>query len=118
MRTRRAFRPFAMRSRRTVIAIVVTMALVSALSAFLSIQAASHSRHRATVIEIAGRQRTLAERYVQEVLPRAVARDLRAAMRGKLGAARRAGRPRAHGEAPQGERACPARRRPRALGER
>src|SRR5882762_9534248 len=68
MRTRRAFRPFAMRSRRTVIAIVVTMALVSALSAFLSIRAASHSRHRATVIEIAGRQRTLAERYVQEVL--------------------------------------------------
>jgi diguanylate cyclase (GGDEF)-like protein/PAS domain S-box-containing protein len=57
-----------MRSRRTVIAIVVTMALVSALSAFLSIRAASHSRHRATVIEIAGRQRTLAERYVQEVL--------------------------------------------------
>jgi diguanylate cyclase (GGDEF)-like protein/PAS domain S-box-containing protein len=68
MRSRRAFRPFAMRSRRTVISIVVTMALVSALSAFLSIRAASHSRHRATVIEIAGRQRTLAERYVQEVL--------------------------------------------------
>ena len=68
MRSHRAFRPFAMRSRRTVVAIVVTMALVSAFSAYLSIRAASNSQHRATVIEIAGRQRTLAERYVQEVL--------------------------------------------------
>jgi len=68
MRSRRAFRPFAMRSRRTVVAIVATMALVSALSAYLSIRAASNSQHRATVIEVAGRQRTLAERYVQEVL--------------------------------------------------
>jgi hypothetical protein len=31
------------------------------------------------------------DRYVREVLPRAVASDLRAAMRGKVGAARRAG---------------------------
>src|SRR4029078_3436753 len=68
MRSRRAFRPFAMRSRRTVVAIVAAMALVSALSAYLSIRAASNSQHRATVIEVAGRQRTLAERYVQEVL--------------------------------------------------
>lgn len=30
-------------------------------------------------------------RYVREVLPRAVASDLRAAMRGKVGAARQAG---------------------------
>jgi diguanylate cyclase (GGDEF)-like protein/PAS domain S-box-containing protein len=67
-RSQRAFRPFAMRSRRTIIAIVATMALVSALSAFLSIRAASGSQHRATVIEVAGRQRTLAERYVQEIL--------------------------------------------------
>jgi diguanylate cyclase (GGDEF)-like protein/PAS domain S-box-containing protein len=44
------------------------MALVSALSAFLSIRAASSSRHRATVVEVAGRQRTLAERYVKEIL--------------------------------------------------
>jgi diguanylate cyclase (GGDEF)-like protein/PAS domain S-box-containing protein len=64
----RAFRPFAMRSRRTIIAIVATMALVSALSAFLSIRAAGSSQHRATVIEVAVRQRTLSERYVQEVL--------------------------------------------------
>ncbi len=68
MPSRKTFRPFAMRSRRTVVAIVVTMALVSAASAFLSVRSASNSQHRATVIEIAGRQRTLAERYVQEVL--------------------------------------------------
>ena len=68
MRSRHIFRPFAMRSRRTVVAIVATMALVSASSAVLSIRAASRSQHRATEIEIAGRQRTLAERYVQEVL--------------------------------------------------
>ena len=65
---RRSFQPFASRSRRTIGAIVLTMALVSALSAFLSIRAASSSRHRATVVEVAGRQQTLAERYVQEVL--------------------------------------------------
>jgi diguanylate cyclase (GGDEF)-like protein/PAS domain S-box-containing protein len=65
---RRAFQPFASRSRRTIVAIFATMALVSALGGFLSIRAASSSQHRATVLEIAGRQRTLAERYVQEVL--------------------------------------------------
>jgi diguanylate cyclase (GGDEF)-like protein/PAS domain S-box-containing protein len=68
MRSRKTFRPFAMRSRRTVVAIVVTMALVSAASAFLSVRSASNSQHRAAVIEIAGRQRTLAERYVEEVM--------------------------------------------------
>jgi diguanylate cyclase (GGDEF)-like protein/PAS domain S-box-containing protein len=68
MRPRHAFRPFAMRSRRTVVAIVVAMALVSAASTALAIRTASHSEHRAGTIEIAGRQRTLAERYVQEVL--------------------------------------------------
>jgi diguanylate cyclase (GGDEF)-like protein/PAS domain S-box-containing protein len=57
-----------MRSRRAIVAIVTTMALVSASTAVLSIRTASRSQHRATVIEVAGRQRTLAERYVQEVL--------------------------------------------------
>jgi diguanylate cyclase (GGDEF)-like protein/PAS domain S-box-containing protein len=68
MRSGRAFRPFALRSRRTVAAIVATMALVSAVSTVLAIRAAARSQHRASAIEIAGRQRTLAERYVQEVL--------------------------------------------------
>jgi diguanylate cyclase (GGDEF)-like protein/PAS domain S-box-containing protein len=68
MGRRRTFQPFESRSRGAIIAIVATMALVSVLSGFLSIRAASGSRHRADVIEIASRQRTLAERYVQEVL--------------------------------------------------
>jgi diguanylate cyclase (GGDEF)-like protein/PAS domain S-box-containing protein len=68
MLARRSFQPLASRSRRTILAIVLTMALVSLLSALLSIRAASSSRHRATVVEVASRQRTLAERYVQEVL--------------------------------------------------
>jgi len=68
MKSRRAFQPFSSRSRRPIIAIVLTMALVSAASAFLSVRAASSSRHLATVVQVAGRQRTLAERYVQEVL--------------------------------------------------
>ena len=54
-------------------------ALFSALSVGLSIRATSRSHHRATVVEVAGRQRTLAERYVREVHARAQ---------------RRAGRPR------------------------
>jgi diguanylate cyclase (GGDEF)-like protein/PAS domain S-box-containing protein len=68
MRRRRAFQPFASRSRRTIIAIVVTMSVVSVASAFLSIRAASGSQHRAAVVQVAERQQMLAERYVQEVL--------------------------------------------------
>ena len=61
------FRPFAPRARRTIVAILLTFALVSALSAALSIWTTGHSRHRATLLEVAARQRTLAERYVAEV---------------------------------------------------
>ena len=64
----RHFRPFAGSGRRTVIAIFATFALVSVATVALSIAATSRSQNRATVVEIAGRQRTLAERYVQEVL--------------------------------------------------
>ena len=64
----RHFRPFAGSGRRTVIAIFATFALVSGATVALSIAATSRSQNRATVVEIAGRQRTLAERYVQEVL--------------------------------------------------
>ncbi|MDX6541668.1 MAG: hypothetical protein QOI71_3278, partial [Gaiellales bacterium] len=55
-RRRRAFQPFASRSRRAIIAIMATMVLVSACGGFLSIRAASSSQHRAGVIQIAGRQ--------------------------------------------------------------
>jgi diguanylate cyclase (GGDEF)-like protein/PAS domain S-box-containing protein len=64
----REFRPFAPRARGTIIAIVVTFALILAASAAVSIWSTGKSRNRAAVVEIAGRQRTLAERYVTQIL--------------------------------------------------
>jgi diguanylate cyclase (GGDEF)-like protein/PAS domain S-box-containing protein len=49
-------------------AILVMFALFSAVSVTLSISATKRSQHRASVLEVAARQRTLAERYVAEVL--------------------------------------------------
>ena len=60
--------PFATRGRRTIVAILLTFALFSALSVALSIRATARSKHQAAVVEVAARQRTLAERYVKEVL--------------------------------------------------
>jgi diguanylate cyclase (GGDEF)-like protein/PAS domain S-box-containing protein len=68
MRRRRSFRPFAMRGRGATIAIIVVFAVVSGVSAGLSIWTTGHSRNKAVVIEIAARQRMLAERYVADVL--------------------------------------------------
>jgi diguanylate cyclase (GGDEF)-like protein/PAS domain S-box-containing protein len=68
MRPKRAFKPFASRGRSTIVAILMTFALFSALSVVLSVRATAGSQHRASVIQVAARQRTLAERYVQEVL--------------------------------------------------
>ena len=70
MRRRQAFRPFTQRGRRTIVAILLTFALFSTLSVTVSIWATSGSQHRAAVLEVAARQRTLAERYVQEILLR------------------------------------------------
>ena len=67
-RRKSSFRPFATRGRGTVFAIIAMFALFSAVSVALSIRETSRARHRATVIEIADRQRTLAERYVREVM--------------------------------------------------
>jgi diguanylate cyclase (GGDEF)-like protein/PAS domain S-box-containing protein len=64
----RAFRPFAPRARRTIVAIVLTFALISTASAAISIWATSRSKNGGSVVEVAARQRTLAERYVQELL--------------------------------------------------
>ena len=64
----RNFRPLETRGRRAVGAILATFALVSAMSITLSLGATGRSRHQATVVQVAGRQRTLAERYVNEVL--------------------------------------------------
>jgi len=58
----------APRARGTIAAILVTFALVSAVSAALSIWTTGRSKNRAVVVEVAARQRTLAERYVSESL--------------------------------------------------
>ncbi|HEY5173320.1 MAG TPA: EAL domain-containing protein [Acidimicrobiia bacterium] len=49
-------------------AILAMFALLSTLTVTLSIRATQRSQHRAAVVQVAARQRTLAERYVQEVL--------------------------------------------------
>jgi diguanylate cyclase (GGDEF)-like protein/PAS domain S-box-containing protein len=67
-RRRSSFRPFAARGRGTIVAIFVMFALFSTISVALSVRETSSSQHRATVVEIAGRQRTLAERYVREAM--------------------------------------------------
>ena len=67
-RRRRGFTPFAHRTRVTIIGIVVTFAVASCASVLLSIWSTSKSQNRATVVEVAARQRTLVERYVQQVL--------------------------------------------------
>jgi diguanylate cyclase (GGDEF)-like protein/PAS domain S-box-containing protein len=63
-----AFRPLATRGSRTIVAIVITFAAVSAATVFLSIRATARSQHHAAELEVAARQRSLAERYVGEVL--------------------------------------------------
>jgi PAS domain S-box-containing protein len=68
MRATPAFRPFAQRGRGTIGAILLTFGLFTALTVTLTIRAASRSQNQAAVVEVAARQRTLAERYVKEVL--------------------------------------------------
>jgi diguanylate cyclase (GGDEF)-like protein/PAS domain S-box-containing protein len=66
-RLRRA-RPFDRAGRGIVVAIFISFGLASAVSVTLSIVAIDRSRSRATALEVVARQRTLAERYVGEVL--------------------------------------------------
>jgi diguanylate cyclase (GGDEF)-like protein/PAS domain S-box-containing protein len=68
MPSRADFRPFAARGRRPILAILLTFAVFSTLSVVSSISVTKRSQNRAAVIEVAARQRTLAERYVKEVL--------------------------------------------------
>ena len=72
MRRRGSFTPFESRGRWVTLAILVVFALFSVLSISLLIRSAKGSRNQGAVVEIAARQRTLAERYVNEVL---LARD-------------------------------------------
>jgi diguanylate cyclase (GGDEF)-like protein/PAS domain S-box-containing protein len=68
MRGGPTFQPFASRGRRATVAILAIFALFSLLSVTLVIRSTNKSRNRASVVEVAARQRTLAERYVNEVL--------------------------------------------------
>ncbi len=63
-----ALAPFTARSRNPVAAILILFAVFSAVSVGLSIRSTSGSRQHAAVLEIAARQRTLTERYVNAVL--------------------------------------------------
>jgi diguanylate cyclase (GGDEF)-like protein/PAS domain S-box-containing protein len=68
MRGGPTFKPFMARGRRPIAAILLTFALSSAVTVALSIRATAKARHGASVLEVATRQRMLAERYVREVL--------------------------------------------------
>jgi diguanylate cyclase (GGDEF)-like protein/PAS domain S-box-containing protein len=63
-----AFRPYAARGRRPVIAILLTFALCSTASIALSIWETARSEHRADVLRVAERQQALASDYVQQVM--------------------------------------------------
>ncbi len=65
---KRTIRPFAAGGRRTIGSILILFTLFSALGLVLSTSATERSQHRAAVLQVAARQRTLAERYVEEVL--------------------------------------------------
>ncbi len=66
----KAIKPFAVggASKAPIIAIFVTFALISAATIALSVTATKASQHRTEVIQVAARQRTLAERYLEEIL--------------------------------------------------
>jgi diguanylate cyclase (GGDEF)-like protein/PAS domain S-box-containing protein len=68
IRRGQAFRPFSAGGRRTIVVIFLAFALMGGLSVGLSLSATERSKNRATVLQVADRQRTLAERYVKEVL--------------------------------------------------
>jgi diguanylate cyclase (GGDEF)-like protein/PAS domain S-box-containing protein len=63
-----AFRPYAARGRRSIVAILFTFALCSTVSIALSIWETSRSEHRADILRVAERQQALASDYVQQVI--------------------------------------------------
>jgi diguanylate cyclase (GGDEF)-like protein/PAS domain S-box-containing protein len=63
-----AFRPYATRGRRPIVAILVTFALFTVASVALSIWATSRSEHRAAVLQTADREQALVGEYVEQVL--------------------------------------------------
>ena len=90
---RHSFQPLASRGRHVVVAILCTFALSSVLSVGLSVWSTARSKNKAAVVEVAGRQRTLAERYVEQVVllgrgeradPATIAQDLKESGRALL----------------------------------
>src|SRR5947208_2821594 len=66
--TRTRFRPFSVSGRWTIAGIMLVFAIYSGLSLLLAERTTSGSEHKAAVLEVAARQRTLTERYAKEVL--------------------------------------------------
>jgi diguanylate cyclase (GGDEF)-like protein/PAS domain S-box-containing protein len=63
----RGVRAVARSGRGIIVAIFITFGVVAALTVTLSIRSTDRARNQAAVIEVIGRQRTLAERYISEV---------------------------------------------------
>jgi PAS domain S-box-containing protein len=61
-------RPFAVSGRWTLVAIILAFAIYTGLSLLLSSRTGDRSQNRAQVLQVAARQRTLAERYAKEIL--------------------------------------------------
>lgn len=64
----RRVRPFEARGRWIVLAILATFVVVGAISVALTLSATGRAQDRSATVEMAARQRTLAERYLNEVL--------------------------------------------------
>jgi len=68
MPARHSFSPFESRGRLAIGAILATIAVVSIVTVFISIRATQRAQHKASVVQVAARQQTLAQRYVNGVL--------------------------------------------------
>ncbi len=84
MPRRRTFSPFESRGRLAIGAILATIAVVSIVTVVLSIRATQRAQHKASVVQVASRQQTLAQRYVNGVLLAAEGRHSDPVRTGKL----------------------------------
>jgi PAS domain S-box-containing protein len=76
LRARNTFAPFGATGRQAIAGIMLAFVLYTGLSLFLSARLAGHSEHRAEIVQVAARQRTLVERYAKEVqLSRTTGKD-------------------------------------------
>ena len=68
MRRAPSFRPLESRGRRGIAALILIAALLAAGEIALTVHVAARNEHRAPVLQMASRQRTLAERYTKSLL--------------------------------------------------